>query len=305
MEMQQVRYFVALAETLNFTRAAERCHVSQPSLTRAIKLLEDELSGPLFHRERNNTHLTELGRQVEPNLRQALAATEDARQRAKALARLQSAVLRLGIARGIPLTPFTGILDRFALAHPGAEMILPSAEPEDLVERLRGGELEVIVIPEEAEPAEDLHYYRLAEDRPLVVVAEAHPLATQEAIPPTALGETTLICVERCPHWRAAEGSLAAGGVSASPRIIVGDQPWLMELVRAGLGVGVVSSWQMPGHGLTLRPLADCEAVTGMMLATKRGRLYSPPVKAFVELALTPSRARSATTSTSDAGSAR
>ncbi|HMR34122.1 MAG TPA: LysR family transcriptional regulator [Geminicoccus sp.] len=302
--MQQVRYFVALAETLNFTRAAERCNVSQPSLTRAIKLLEDELGGPLFHRERNNTHLTELGRQVEAHLRQALSATEDARQRAKALARLQSAVLRLGIARGLPLAPFTAIFDHFAMSHPGAEMVLPSAEPDELVEKLRGGELELIVIPEETEPAEDLHYYRLAEDRPTVVVAETHSLATREAIEPAAFAEATLICVERCPHWRAAEGSLAAGGLSASPRILVGTRPWLLDLVRAGLGIGVVSSWLTPGHGLVLRPLAECAAAFGMMLATKRGRLYSPPVKAFVEIALTPSRARTVTASTSSSGSA-
>ena len=72
MEMHQVRYFVALCETLNFTRAAEKCNVTQPSLTRAIKLLEEELGGPLFNRERNQTHLTELGRLMEPHLREVL-----------------------------------------------------------------------------------------------------------------------------------------------------------------------------------------------------------------------------------------
>ena len=66
--MQQVRYFLAVAGTLNFTRAAERCNVSQPSLTRAIQSLEAELGGPLFHRERGNTHLTELGRIIQPFL---------------------------------------------------------------------------------------------------------------------------------------------------------------------------------------------------------------------------------------------
>ena len=68
MEMHQVRYFLAVADELNFTRAAERCHVAQPSLTRAIKLLEEELGGPLFHRERANTHLSELGCMVKPYL---------------------------------------------------------------------------------------------------------------------------------------------------------------------------------------------------------------------------------------------
>src|SRR3954449_12443032 len=67
MEMHQVRYFLAVADELNFTRAAERCHVAQPSLTRAIKLLEEELGGPLLHRERANTHLSELGRMVKPS----------------------------------------------------------------------------------------------------------------------------------------------------------------------------------------------------------------------------------------------
>jgi DNA-binding transcriptional LysR family regulator len=61
VEMHQIRYPLAVCETLNFTRAAEACNVSQPSLTRAIKALEGELGGPLFRRERNNTHLTGLG----------------------------------------------------------------------------------------------------------------------------------------------------------------------------------------------------------------------------------------------------
>jgi DNA-binding transcriptional LysR family regulator len=83
MEIQQARYFVALCETLNFTRAAERSNVTQPSLTRAIKLLEDELGGPLFNRERNRTHLTELGRLVEPHIREVMAQAQTARTRTR------------------------------------------------------------------------------------------------------------------------------------------------------------------------------------------------------------------------------
>ena len=70
MEMHQVRYFRALCEELNFSRAANRCKVSQPSLSRAISHLEAEFGGPLFHRERQNTHLTEPGRVVKPYLDQ-------------------------------------------------------------------------------------------------------------------------------------------------------------------------------------------------------------------------------------------
>ena len=68
MELHEIRYFLALSKTLNFTKAAEICNVSQPALTRAIQKMEDELGGLLFSRERNNTHLTELGRLLEPHL---------------------------------------------------------------------------------------------------------------------------------------------------------------------------------------------------------------------------------------------
>jgi len=71
MEMHQVRYFLAVCERLSFTQAARRCHVTQPSLTRAIQLLETEFGGQLFHRERSRIHLTELGRLVQPYLQDA------------------------------------------------------------------------------------------------------------------------------------------------------------------------------------------------------------------------------------------
>ena len=73
MEMHQVRYFLAVGRALNFTRAAEECNVAQPSLTRAIRQLEDELGGELFRRERNLTHLSELGHRMLPLMQHSRA----------------------------------------------------------------------------------------------------------------------------------------------------------------------------------------------------------------------------------------
>jgi LysR family hydrogen peroxide-inducible transcriptional activator len=84
MEMHQVRYFLAVARRLNFTRAAEELRVAQPSLTRAIQKLETELGGLLFRRERSNTHLTELGRVTLPHLEATFAAAETAKSHASA-----------------------------------------------------------------------------------------------------------------------------------------------------------------------------------------------------------------------------
>src|ERR1700692_2595297 len=97
MEMHQVRYFLAAAEELNFSRAARRCDVSQPSLSRAIKSLEAELGGDLFRREGQSTHLSELGQMVRPHLEMVYSATADAKRVSRDLVELKRVPLKLGI----------------------------------------------------------------------------------------------------------------------------------------------------------------------------------------------------------------
>ena len=82
MEMQQIRYFLAVCSERNFTRASKLCRVSQPSLTRAIKLLEREFGGPLFRRERGDSPLTELGEIVRPHLSEIFAQSHSAKAHA-------------------------------------------------------------------------------------------------------------------------------------------------------------------------------------------------------------------------------
>ena len=101
MEMHQVRYFLSVAEVLNFTRAAEECHVAQPSLTRAIKQLEAELGGDLFRRERPHAQLTELGQRMLPLLRQCYESALGARSLAAALKSGDIGALRLALSHTI------------------------------------------------------------------------------------------------------------------------------------------------------------------------------------------------------------
>src|SRR5215469_7466064 len=97
MEMHQVRYFLAVTEELNFSRAAEKCNVSQPALSRAILQLEGELGGPLFHRERHLTHLTELGEMVRPHLETVYEAAVKAKRLSQDITQLKRVPLKLGI----------------------------------------------------------------------------------------------------------------------------------------------------------------------------------------------------------------
>ena len=98
MEMHQVRYFLAVARTLNFTRAAEECNVAQPSLTRAIRQLEDELGGDLFRRERPHAQLTELGQRMQPLLQQCYDSALGARSLASSIKSGDVGSLRMAVS---------------------------------------------------------------------------------------------------------------------------------------------------------------------------------------------------------------
>src|SRR5215211_1462486 len=97
MDMHHIRYFLAVCETLNFTRAAEKCNITQPALSRAIQQLEEELGGLLFRRERNLTHLTDLGALLRPRLEQIIEGVTSAKKEVKRFLTLEQANVTLGV----------------------------------------------------------------------------------------------------------------------------------------------------------------------------------------------------------------
>ena len=119
MQLYQIRYFLALCETLNFARAAEQCNVSQPSLTRAVQKLEHELGGLLILRERRLTHLTELGELVRPMLKEVLLHSVRTVAAAEQHLTGNKAVLRLGIMPSIGPVRLAPFLAQFGAKHSG------------------------------------------------------------------------------------------------------------------------------------------------------------------------------------------
>jgi DNA-binding transcriptional LysR family regulator len=146
MEMHQIRYFLAVSEYLNFRRAAEKCHVSAPALTRAIQKLEDEIGGKLFRRERNLTHLTDLGTLIRPHLKHILFEAEGAKNTAKGFLKLEHAPVKLGVMCTIGPIYFMGFLSDFQAKHPGVELTLIDGTAEKLNELLRNGWLDLAIL---------------------------------------------------------------------------------------------------------------------------------------------------------------
>lgn len=282
MEMHEIRYFLALCETLNFTRAAEACNVTQPALTRAIKGLEDKLGGPLIHRERGNTHLTELGRIMQPYFRDMADRLTEARRVARDLARMQTAVLRLGLMCTIGPKPLVDLVGGFVAANPGVELVMRDASAAAIEEDLIRGALDVaIYCRPEGEP-DALHRLPLFTERLMVAVSPSHPLSRLNAIRLEDLAGHCYVQRANCEYDGALDAALAARGVEVRTLYRSERDDWVQAMVMAGIGFTFIPEFAITLDGLAARPLSDPDLVRRPALATVRGRPHSPAVGAFV-----------------------
>ena len=182
MEMHQVRYFLAVAQHLNFTRAAEVCNVTQPSLTRAIKQLEGELGGDLFRRERPQAQLTELGERMLPLLKQCYESALGARSLASAIKSGEIGTLRLALSRTIELAPLLSHLEELARLFAGLDMKLLRGTVPDVVEHLKRGDAELAVAAEIGEDWERLDKWPLFTEHLELILNRKHELANKREL---------------------------------------------------------------------------------------------------------------------------
>jgi len=141
--MHQIRYFLAVSETLNLTKAADRCNVAQPSLTRAIKTLEIELGGELLRRERALSHLTELGQRMLPMLRQCYETALAAKMVAASIRKGEAVPLSVAVSQTVALGPFTLKLRELSWAFPGMQLKLHRGSGSEVGEYLKLGTAEL------------------------------------------------------------------------------------------------------------------------------------------------------------------
>ena len=193
MDIHHIRYFLAVCETRNFTRAAERCNVTQPALSRAIQQLEDEVGGLLFRRERNLTHITDLGALLRPRFQQIVDELTGVRQEASQFLCLDDAHLKVGVMCTIGPRRFTGLLTDFNRRHSGIRLQLIEGVPDKLSALLEAGELDVAIMSTSGTFPERFDFTCLFHERFVLAVPPGHQLARYDAIPISAInGEVYL-----------------------------------------------------------------------------------------------------------------
>ena len=287
MEMHQIRYFLAVCDELNFTRAAEKCHVAQPSLTRAVKLLEEELGGPLFHRERANTHLSELGRMVKPYLDQVYEQAREAKRQALDFTKLRHTTLKLGVMCTIAPTHLLELLGSVQSRHPGIELQIADDSADRLHERLISGDLEVaIYCRPSAEPDDRVHAMPLFREQFMIVVHPQHRLAMHNAIRIHDLNGERYLNRANCEFNDYPGKIFNRDGVRCEMVYRSERDDWILAMIAAGLGFGFMPEHSVSHPGVVARPLIDPEWWREVHLATVRGRPHSPAVGALVREAM-------------------
>lgn len=283
MEMHQIRYALAVADTLNFTRAAEKCHVTQPALSRAVQMLEEEIGGLLFRRERGLVEITDLGRLMRPYLEQILGQTERARETAKGFLTLEKAPLKLGVLNTIGPLRFTAFFAAFHHGHPGIQLDVTEGSPDTLVAAMEKGELDVAIMAQPVAFPDRFDAVKLYDERFVVCFAPGHRFAELDGVRPRDMDGVDYLRRTHCEYRPFLADLFAKHGAAIRVAYQSQREDWIQTMAAAGFGVTSLPEFTPRLPGLESRPYVEPEVKRTISLVTVSGRRFSPALAAFVK----------------------
>jgi DNA-binding transcriptional LysR family regulator len=282
--MHQIRYFLAVSRVLNFTRAAEECHVAQPSLTRAIKLLEAELGADLFRRERNLTHLTDFGHRMLPLLQQCYDSALSAKKLASSFKAGEAATLTLALSQTVPMALLVEPLQELVRTFPRIELKFLRGRHPDITEILKKGEASLAVAGPLGESWDRLDSWQLFSEPFEALLHHDHALAGSVALGLKDLSGHRLLARPYCEHFAHFEALAKMAGGCAESRHELGTDEDLMRLAEANMGIGIVPRSTAAPGSLRRVPLTDLTIERTIYLYAVSGRERTAPVTALMKL---------------------
>jgi len=276
MEFHQLRYFVAAAEDLSISRAAERLHVTQPALSRQIAALEEELGVALFDRIRKRIHLTDAGRFFLPKARQLICDAETGAQQLREQFGDARRTLRLGFLSIFLDDLVAPAVREFRQRHPKAQVSLFELTPQAQVERLRNHELDVAILGNiDAHDREALKVTRLSRHRMAAVLPVDHPLAAKRTIKVAALSKEPWISLSDTIYPGRREflrGICANAGFQPNVVSEVDSLSMMLGAVSAGEGVALIPAHakKLPHTGCVFISLAAPVPMSELLLVQQK-----------------------------------
>ncbi|WP_341974970.1 LysR family transcriptional regulator [Microbacterium sp. LTA6] len=242
MDLQQLRYVVGVADASSFTRAAERCFVTQSALSHQIAALEREIGERLFARTSRSVRLTEPGEAFVRQARIAVAAADAAREDAAAAAGHVVGTLRLGVIPTVTAVDLPALLVRFRAAHPAVRVELRVGNSDALVPAVQRGDLDVALLGlhEDSVPT-GVEVRSLSRERLVVALPRGHRLVGRDAVLGDLAGEVFADFPAGTSGRAQSDAAFAAAGLERDVAFEADSAGLILGLVAAGLAVSLLA----------------------------------------------------------------
>ena len=287
MELRHLRCFIVLAEELHFTRAAERLHIEQPPLSRAIKELEDELGATLFDRDRRGTRLTPAGAAFLQDVRRVFAALEQSRENVKAIAAGLQGSLRIAISDGTVDQRLSAFLAHCREEEPEIEIRLAEVPLSEQLRGLRSGDF-TIGFAHTAEVGEEIIAEPIWHDPLILAVPARHPLLAHKEVPLPELASYPLVlCDPQVCEGYCRELTRLLRPLEREPNVVehASSLDMMLTLVGAGYGLGFTTAARLAVSqraDVIARPLVADSAVITTYLLRPRSDAPCPALERFI-----------------------
>lgn len=283
MELQQIRYFLAICEHAGFSRAAQDCGVTQPALTTAVKKLEQEVGGDLFHREGRRLVLSELGRLVKPHLEKLFNEKDAAMEVARNFRLLRATPLRIGVMPTIGPARVSRCLALFRATHPGIEVAVSEAPLEGLLHRLEDNELDLALASAPKGLPDAVRSECIYSERYVVAFRPGHRFEEEKAVRLDDVTGESYVDRLSCEFRDQVMALCKERKIELYANFRSEREEWVQNMVQAGLGFAFMPEFSVTLPGVLSRPLIDPAVQRDVLAVEVRGRARAPAAKLFVE----------------------
>ncbi|NGO53772.1 LysR family transcriptional regulator [Allomesorhizobium camelthorni] len=289
MQLRHLNTFAAVADTLNFTRAAERVHLSQSSVTEQIQTLEADLGIRLFDRSRRRLSLTPAGQRLLGYATELLKLADEAHSAVAEASDTISGSLVIGGLETLCATRLPELIAEFHRRYSAVELTLKTADSGGLRSGIRSGDLDVGFFFGEAPAATDVQSVSVAEEQLLIILPPDHRLAGRKEVGPEDLADDAFLVTQPGCVYRKMFDEAFAGTPPERPKPVgefasIGS---IRGLVEAGLGCALVPRSALavhPGH-LVAIPWSGRSRTTPVTMMWRRRRVHAPAIAAFLATA--------------------
>jgi DNA-binding transcriptional LysR family regulator len=283
MELRQLEYFVAVAEEANFTRAAERVHISQSGVSAQIRQLEHELGAILLDRSGRTATVTPAGAAALEHARAVLTSVNAVRQAVDDVNGLLRGRLVVGMVTACTVTALFDALAAFHLAHPGVEITLFEDNSDRLVEGVRTGATDLALIGAAGEPPPGLNALPIVSERLVVAVPDGHPLAERDRATLADISAYPIVCLPEGTGIRTVfDRACAARGIRPDIALQASAPGTVVDLAIRGLGVAILSESMAASHHDRLKALVVDDIESPAVLALVWTATKHPAVQELV-----------------------